>query len=149
MEANRTWIVTFLPCDKHTIGCKWIYKIKYRSDGSIERHKARLVSKGYTQHEGLDFVETFSPMAKLVTVKLLEDTGYLDCKPTAVPMDPKIQLSALDGDILPVSILASASTSQSCAPSSSLFEEQPWSGRSVTGFCIFLGDSLVSWKVKK
>ena len=49
METNNTWTVTPLPHDKHTIGCKWIYKIKFKSDGSIERHKARLVAKGYTQ----------------------------------------------------------------------------------------------------
>ncbi|KAL5757612.1 hypothetical protein ACOSP7_020223 [Xanthoceras sorbifolium] len=71
MEANHTWSVVPLPLDKHTIGCKWIYKIKYKSDGSVERYRARLVAKGYTQQEGLDFVETFSPVAKLVTVKVL------------------------------------------------------------------------------
>ncbi|MDV3143325.1 MAG: reverse transcriptase domain-containing protein, partial [Sweet potato little leaf phytoplasma] len=71
METNNTWDVVPLPSNKHTIGCKWIYKVKHRADGSIERYKTRLVAKGYTQQEGLDFIETFSPVAKLVTVRVL------------------------------------------------------------------------------
>ena len=70
METNNTWSITSLPKGKHSIGCKWIFKIKYKSDGTIDRHKARLMAKGYTQQEGLDFIETFSPVAKLVTVKV-------------------------------------------------------------------------------
>ena len=49
LESTNTWSVVPLPQGKHPIGCRWIYKIKYRSDGSVERHKARLVAKGYTQ----------------------------------------------------------------------------------------------------
>ena len=71
MELNNTWSVTTLPQGKNSVGCRWIYKIKHRSDGSIERHKAHLVAKGYTQQEGVDYVDTFSPVAKLVTVKVL------------------------------------------------------------------------------
>lgn len=55
----------------HSIGCKWIYKIKYKSNGSIDRYKAHFVAKGYTQQQRLAFTDTFSPVAKLVRVKVL------------------------------------------------------------------------------
>ncbi|KAL0327808.1 UNVERIFIED_CONTAM: Retrovirus-related Pol polyprotein from transposon RE1 [Sesamum angustifolium] len=53
------------------IGCRWIYKLKLQSDGTIDRHKERLVAKGHNQIEGGDFFERFSPVAKVVIVKTL------------------------------------------------------------------------------
>lgn len=71
LEANNTWEITSLPSGKQTVGCKWIFRIKYKSDGTLDRYKARLVAKGFTQTYGLDFFQTFAPVAKMTSVRMI------------------------------------------------------------------------------
>ena len=71
LESNHTWDLTTLPPSKSPIRCKWVYKVKLNPNGNVERYKARLVGKGYTQRERLDFLETFSPIAKTISIRVL------------------------------------------------------------------------------
>ncbi|KAL0318814.1 UNVERIFIED_CONTAM: Retrovirus-related Pol polyprotein from transposon RE1 [Sesamum angustifolium] len=70
LEQNRTWDVVDLLKGKKAIGCKWVFKVKLNLDGSVESYRARLVAKGYNQVEGVDYFDRFSPVAKIVTVRI-------------------------------------------------------------------------------
>jgi hypothetical protein len=71
LSQTRTWTLVPRPPGVNTIGSKWIFKTKHRPDGSIDKHKARLVARGFTQQHGIDYGDTFSPVVKPETVHLV------------------------------------------------------------------------------
>ena len=71
LDVNQTWDLAPLPEGKKAIGCKWVYKIKHNVDGLVSRYKARLIVKGYAQTYGIEFEETFCPIAKMAIVRAI------------------------------------------------------------------------------
>ncbi|XP_019190296.1 PREDICTED: uncharacterized protein LOC109184713 [Ipomoea nil] len=232
LQDNNTWVLTELPPGKNPIGCKWVYKVKLKADGSIERYKARLVAKGYTKQLGVDYLETLSPVARMTTIRTflaiamikgwhvhhqldinnaflhgdLEEDVYMTLPPGFQSDKPNQQLTHNDDVLLKdvsfyrrlvgrllyltttrpdigfavqqVSQFIDAPTekhmaaahrvlrylkaapgkgisySSNSALQLQVFSDSDWaacydSRKSITGYCVFLGESLISWKFKK
>lgn len=69
--SNNTWTYADLPADRKAISCKWVFKLKRTASGEIDKYKARLVARGFSQERGFDYNETYAPVAKLVTLRIL------------------------------------------------------------------------------
>nr|QBH67421.1 hypothetical protein UE_1355 [Ustilago esculenta] len=70
-QENNTWTIVNAPDNANIIGCCWVFKVKWKGDGTINKYKARLVAQGYTQVHGIDYEETFTPVVKMATLRML------------------------------------------------------------------------------
>ena len=71
MIKNKTWDLVPLSKGKNVVGSEWVFKVKRKADGSVDRLKSRLVAQGYSQAEGIDYEEVFSPVIRYSSIRSL------------------------------------------------------------------------------
>nr|GEZ41365.1 integrase, catalytic core [Tanacetum cinerariifolium] len=163
-KKNRTWTLEELPEGKRPIDSKWVYKTKYKSNGEVERYKARFVAEGCTQREGVDYHETFSLVAKLVTVQTLlvqgtkldkgEEEARVDATQYRRLVGRLLYLQATRPDVTNAVHVLSQFISD---PQQSHLEAakrvlrylKGTPGRSRTRYLLLFSGSPISWKMKK
>jgi hypothetical protein len=100
IQSAGTWTLVPLPPGRQPIGSKWVFKVKRTADGSVDRYKARLVAKGFSQRAGVDYTETFAPVAKFSAIRaLLSMAAYYDFELHQMDVKTAFLNGDLDHDI--------------------------------------------------
>ena len=98
-----TWELVPRPKDKNVVKNKWVLRTKYKADGSLDKYKARLVAKGYSQVYGIDYQETFAPVVRLTSLRVLLSVAF--CSGTVNQLDVTAFIALLNVLVLDVDVL--------------------------------------------
>lgn len=96
ITSNHTWELVDLPKGSSPIGCKWVFKRKYHSDGTLNTYKARLVAKEFIQKECVDYFDTYAPVERTTTIRTLFSLAYLN---DLIVHKMDVKTTLLNGDI--------------------------------------------------
>eukprot|EP00253_Pinus_taeda_P026270 PITA_26270 len=174
--ANDTWDLVPLPKGQKLVRCKWVYKTKFGLDGKVDKHKARLVAKVFSQVEGIEYIETFSPISKMNSIYLvlslaasfkwevhkmdvksaflhgdLREEIYMEQPPSFIKTDSSVVCR------LNKSLYCLKQAPRACVEASPLlvgFIDSNWAGdpddrKSTTGYVSTLGSGPITWACKK
>eukprot|EP00253_Pinus_taeda_P003302 PITA_03302 len=156
--VNNVWEVVSRPQDRSVLGSRWTYKIKYAADSSIEKYKARFVAKGYAQKEGIDYEETFAPIAKYTSIRtvisLAAQMGWeihqMDVKTAFLNgvIEEEVYLEQPEG------FETHEKKSHGKDIRLSEFTDADWAGSSVDrkstfGYCLNIGSGITFWCSRK
>eukprot|EP00253_Pinus_taeda_P033351 PITA_33351 len=174
--ANDTWDLVPLPKGRKLVRCKWVYRTKYEPNGKVDKHKARLIAKGFSQVEGIEYTKTFSPVAKMNSICLVLSLAasfkwefhQMDVKSAflhgdlheEIYMEQPTGFTQTDSNLvcrLKKSLYGLKQAPWTCAEASPLlvgFTDSDWVGdpddqKSTIGYVFTLGSGPITWDCKK
>ncbi|KAH9664249.1 Integrase catalytic domain-containing protein [Citrus sinensis] len=163
---NKTWSLVPMDQAHKLVGCKWVFRTKYNLDGSVSKYKARLVAKGFHQTAGVDYSETYSPVVKSSTVRVIMSLAVMqDWNVRQIDINNAFLNGDLTEDVYMqqtegfvseggyICKLNKALYGLKHAPRA-WYSDADWAcdiddRKSIGAYCIFLGNNLVSWSSKK